>query len=370
MKKYFVLALALMAFAVAPVMADVAISGAYDYSAAWNTGDSEFADAVDDLSLDFKTALDDYNSFVLKTDGADDEKLELLDYMVTTDWGKYFGFAESGFGLTTKVGHWDPETSDLVCFTAYEIESQNPDIADRASWQINMDIMGMVKPYAAMNFRSYPDGSEAGSDFLIGTDVEFAPVAAEVYYKGAGAEDAVGSVFGLGAMYSAEVADGVVANAGATFGMSKADKDNWAKKYSVAAGVEAYGAVANVALNGYFLPDDLNPQDLSLALSNLTFDASYDILEWLGVNGGLMMAMGDYAENVTNDETFIGAEFGISVSPGAVKYSLGYIVTSEDAVYPADIDMLGVEKGAVYDSYTAYDAPANGGIYFAVDLEY
>ncbi len=40
MKKYFVLALALMAFAVAPVMADVALSGEYNYSAAWDTSDS------------------------------------------------------------------------------------------------------------------------------------------------------------------------------------------------------------------------------------------------------------------------------------------------------------------------------------------
>ena len=361
MKRYFVLALALVVFAVAPVMADVTISGAYDYSAAWNTGDEEFADAVDDLSLDVKAGLDDFNTFVLKTDGGDDTSLEVLDYMVTTDWGKYFGFAESGFGLKTKVGHWDPETSDIVKFTAYEMESQNPDIADKASFQINMDIMGIVKPYFAVNFDMYgaPEVDDDGSDFLIGADVAFAPIAAEVYYKGAAAADAVGSVMGLGVLYTGEVSDGIVANAGATFSMEKADADNWFQTYSVAAGVEAYGAVANLALGGAFLPDDLNPADSSYALSWLTLDASYDILEWLGVNAGMMMAMGDAVDDMYNGESFIGAEFGFSVSPGAVKYSLGYIVTSEDAIF---------DGAAAYEPYVAYAAPANGGIYFAVDL--
>jgi hypothetical protein len=360
MKRYFVLALALVVFAVAPVMADVSISGAYDYSAVWNTGDEVFVGTQDDLSLDFKAGLDDFNTFVLKTDGASDADLAVLDYMVTTDWGKYFGFAESGFGLKTKVGHWDPETSDIVKFTAYEMESQNPDIEDKASWQINMDIMGIVKPYAAMNFETYGSGGGAtavdGSDFLVGADFAFAPIAAEVYYKGDSSTDAIGSVMGLGVLYSGEVSDGIVVNAGATYSMTKEDPDNFLNAYSVAAGVEAYGAVANLALGGFFGDDAVIPvAGNSYALSWLTFDASYSILEWLGVNAGMMMSLGDSTDDIYG-ESLVGAEFGVAVSPGAVTYSLGYIVMQDTA--------------SGYDSYVTYGEPANGGIYFAADLSY
>ena len=57
MKKYFVLALALMAFAVAPVMADVALSGEYNYSAAYNTGDANLLKAQTKWSLTSKQLL-------------------------------------------------------------------------------------------------------------------------------------------------------------------------------------------------------------------------------------------------------------------------------------------------------------------------
>ena len=69
---------------------------------------------------------------------------------------------------------------------------------------------------------------------------------------------------------------------------------------------------------------------------------------------------------MTSDETFLGAEFGITVKPGAVSYSLGYIVTSEDAAIS-----FGDDTGdAAYAPLIADAAPANGGIYFVVDLDY
>ena len=99
MKKYFVLALVVMAFVVAPVMADVALSGEYNYSAVWNTADEEFVGKTDKLELDAAAMLDDYNTF--KFEFEDMEKSNDptsagaagFNYAkVITDWGKILRF--------------------------------------------------------------------------------------------------------------------------------------------------------------------------------------------------------------------------------------------------------------------------------------
>ena len=101
----------------------------YNYSAAWNTSDGKFVDGTDKLELDFKATLDDFNTFKmeLEDDGKDydssakgdilDEALTVNYAKVMTDWGKYFGFAESGFGMTTTAGMFDVETKETADFT-------------------------------------------------------------------------------------------------------------------------------------------------------------------------------------------------------------------------------------------------------------
>jgi hypothetical protein len=125
MKKYFVLALALIAFAVAPVMADVAISGEFDYSGVWNTSDEEYAGEVDKMEFDVKAAVDEFNTlkFELEDDqkGPDDnirdEPLTLNYVHLITDWGKYFGI--EGFGIMSTVGIDDFGYRETVDFTGY-----------------------------------------------------------------------------------------------------------------------------------------------------------------------------------------------------------------------------------------------------------
>ena len=79
------------------------------------------------MELDFKATLDDYNTFKFELEEAGDDQAGEVDVLdealainyikVMTDWGKYFGFAESGFGMSTTVGMFDVETKETADFT-------------------------------------------------------------------------------------------------------------------------------------------------------------------------------------------------------------------------------------------------------------
>ncbi len=373
MKKYFVLALALMAFAVAPVMADVALSGEFDYSGTWNVGDKAYDGETDKMELDFKAAVDDYNTvkFELEDDqdpGDDnvrDEPLTLNYVTLVTDWGKYFGFAESGFGMSTTVGIDSKGYKEVVDFTNYNLEySDSIWLTGAPFYEVAFDIMGMVKPYYTANFDNMGGN---GAEYILGATVDFAPIAAEVYFGSAGKAGAgvTDAVIGLEAVYNGEVADGVELTAGGHFVMDKSAYDEFDMNYGFGAAVAAYGATVGMSLNGTFLGSDAADAagDPSYALKMLGVEAEYAVLEWMGVNAGALFAMGDYATDKCGDESFLGAEFGIYMKPGAAKYGLGYIVTSEDAV-----DSKG--KSCYSSAYAASDFPLNGGIYFLANVNF
>ena len=403
MKKYFVLALALMAFAVAPVMADVALSGEYSYSAMWNTGDSKFAGTVDKMELDVKATLDDYNTFKFEIE--DDDKssditgvndLSITYAKVITDWGKYFGFAETGFGMTTTTGQFDVETKETADFTGYGLEYGYADLGDNAAIMFDFDVMGMVDVYYGMGFNTYVAGDAApdgGKGFLFGAQASIDPVTAEVYYKMTGTDPAVGDTFGLEAAYSGEVTDGVVLNVAGHMQMVKSGfsgdspygdayddavaavilaggtaPDEFNTQYGLGIGAEAYGATVNASFTGMFLGSDAaDAADGSYFLSMLGIDAEYSILEWLSVNAGFLMNMGDYAADFVNDEAFSGAEFGVAIMPGAVTYQFGYVIANEDAG-----NYINLQSDAMAPAAAAVPAKAGGpgGIYFIVDLDY
>ena len=405
MKKYFVLALVVMAFVVAPVMADVAISGEFDYSGVWNLGDKEYAGETDKMELDFAANVDDYNTlkFELEDDqaGTDDnirdEPLTLNYVKLITDWGKYFGFAESGFGFMSTVGIDDMGYKETVDFTGYELEYSNSAwLGGAPTLYLDFDIMGIVKPYYAMHMDTFGAGTTAssdGADWLLGAVIDVAPVTAEVYYMSTGdittedGKENLNRLIGAEAVYSGEVSDGVELTAGGYFkntysygsfysfieeaalalGETEANAaiaaqaamfdESWSM-YGFAAGVSAYGATVNVSMSGMMFGSDMSDViDGSYALSMVGLDGSYDILDWMSVNAGMLLAMGDYADDFTGEESFVGAEFGVCVKPGNVNYGLGYIVTSEDS-------------NGSYWSIQAEDVPANGGLYFIAQVNY
>jgi len=356
MKKYFVLALALVVFAVAPVMADAKVSGEFRYSALWESGDELYSGNLDRVRLVFGSQVDDFNYFEARvnraavTDGdvLADDAVQYNYATISTDWGKYFGFADQGFGLTTTVGSDEFGNFDELSYTIYDAGGFEPVIADRAAMKVDMDIMGIVMPYVATTFQAFDSAQGADvAEYILGAGVTFAPVWAEVYFGQNGLNEN-DKFFGVEAEYASEVADGVDLKVGGALHMTN-PADEWTWAYLFGAGVGAYGAQVDFALTG---------SDAYTALDALAVSGKYDILKWLGVQAGMQMAFSDYKEAKANDEGFLGAEFGLYVKPGAAKYGLGYIVANEDAgAYSA------------HDGMKATVAP-KGGMYFTANLKY
>lgn len=390
MKKYFVLALALVVFAVAPVMADAKVGGEFRYGGMWDTGEEEYVGDITRLRFTIDSAIDDYNTFsgrlgqknvvtdvavdadvVTVDDSGSGDTFDVLssdtelagsaskgvavDYaFLTTDWGKYFGLTDMGFGFSTSVGLNEAfETEDVVGFTIYDFGGEGLAIEDTAAIRFDFDVMGMVKPYFATSFQAFDDvqGKDV-KEYILGAVVDVAPVTASVYFGQVGADKMEGRVFGLDAQGSMEVADGVDLTVGGVFEMMSTDADEWAWGYLFGASAAAYGATVDLALFG--VDDTVD----TYALSRMALSAKYDILAFLGVQAGMQMAFGDYAKNYANDEAFQGAEFGLYMTPGKSKYGLGYVMINEDSA-----------------GYELHDGPlgnstTKGGIYFTAQSKF
>ncbi len=393
MKKYFVLALALIAFAVAPVMADVAISGEYDMSGVWNAGDKQYAGTTDKMELDIKAALDDFNTFKYeleddKTETANktsilDEPLTINYVEVITDWGKYFGFADKGFNVVTTVGMDDFGYAELVDFTGYELEySDFAFLGKGDAVKFDFDIMGIVKPYYAMHLDTFGEGttdSSNGASWIIGSVVDLAsvaPVSFDVYYMSAGdlttndGKQELNKMFGFEVLYSGEVADGVELTAGGFVNMAYTEYDEFDTTWGAAVAGSAYNATVSLGMRGYFLGSDAaDVADGSYGLSLLSVEAGYDVIEWLGLEGGMLFALGDYATDAVADETFLGAEFGVYVKPGkGAKYSFGYVTVNEDAIFKGEDVAYSSVTGDITKTPNALTD--KGGLYFKVNVDY
>jgi hypothetical protein len=341
MKKYFLFALALMVFAIAPIMADATVSGAYRYGGIWDFSEEEYDGGISRYRLVFKSKIDDFNYFESRASGTGSPIK--TDYLyLKTDWGKYFGFADMGFGLTSTIGQNEVfDTNGVIGFTIYDVGAGGLEITGTPAMKLNMDVMGIVKPYFVTSMEAF-DATQ-GVDkvaYLLGANIDFAPVAAEVYFGQVGVDKA-GKLFGVDALFSSEVADGIDLSVGGAFEMESDAADEWAWGYVFGVGVGAYGAQVDVAIGG--AKDD--------EFQSLDASVKYDILSWMGVQAGMRMAFGDKKEFLHNDEGFLGAEFGVYVKPGKSTYGLGYIIANKDAFATVGGDDYG---------YGAHDGPIGG----------
>lgn len=336
-------------------MAEATISGEFRYGANWDASDSLYSGELDRMRIVFSSQLDDFNYLETRVnrdgsngvaDSISDDGVAFNHAFVTTDWGKYFGFAESGFGLSTTVGSDEWEAYDALSYTIYDFGGPEPCTGDKMGMRVDMDIMGIVKPYVATTFAEGFSGPADTASYMIGSAVDFAPIWAEVYFLQTGIAEN-DRMFGLEAEFASEVADGVALKVGGALTMTN-PADEWTYGYLFGAGVGAYGAQVDVTLGG----------QEDYALGKMALSAKYDILKWLGVQAGMQMAFGDYATDFQNDEAFAGAEFGLYVKPGKVQYGLGYIVANEDA--------------AAYSAHDGFapDINPKGGIYFDVKAKF
>jgi hypothetical protein len=373
MKRYLILALALVVFAVAPAFSQAALaSGGYRVFGVWDSGDELSNSGIARYRFNINSKIDDFNLFKsrLASNGGSNAPIVNYTYLVT-DWGKYFGFADKGFGLSTTVGK-----SASTYVDAFEIERVNeftiysfdagdgPAILDQAAIKIDMDIMGIVKPYIATSLRAFdaPAAEFAAwttnqgddvKEYIIGALVSFAPVTANAYYAVNGVysgTDIEKSEFAVDVQFASEVADGIDLTAGLIYRMAQNVEEDYDYNYLFGVGVGAYGAQADVVLMGM----------TDYALSNMAASVKYGITKWLDVQAGFQMTLGDAVDDFNNGEGFNGMEFGFLVKPGKATYGLGYIVANEDAA-----------------GYTPYDGPLNskalppkGGMFFTVNTSF
>ena len=244
MKKYFILALVLAIFAIAPVMADVTLSGAFRIGAIWDLDGENYLARLDRTRVYFNAGIDDFNTFAMEYRGARHRELGtntestqhgashlsndsayryigggryrmnpnaggdstfgygdaalagiyLHRAVVTTDWAKYFDFADT-VGIKTQVGLDAFGGFNKLDYMIYGAGSQGLLIQRNMGAKVQFDIQGIVKPYAANAFYAYVEKDAAHKDnpqsFIVGTGIDFAPIWVELYFIQDGyAEDA------------------------------------------------------------------------------------------------------------------------------------------------------------------------------------
>jgi|GEM_PF-2071236 len=418
MKKYLLIVLALTIFVIAPVMADVTLSGAFRIWAIWDVASDEghYLSRFDRTRLYFNSKIDDYNTFAMEVRGSrhrevgntgraatfvdqDTTTFEHFDMsyggryeggntngregfgqsdygfltfyihsvVLTTDWAKYFDFADV-VGLKSQVGYNAWGGFSKLSYTIWGVGSQNLMLQRDMGAKILFDIQGIVKPYFAKDFYAYDnfkggvfeagkpaDVSLPGSSYIIGTGVDFAPVWVEAYFIQDGRAE-YARAFDAEAEFAMEVADGMKLKVGGVVDMrnqsprsyhswntKKTDAkayvpkaDDWKlSTYKVLAAFNAYGADLGVA----FMGGDADFKRTGM----LGLSVAYDVTKYFGLAAGTKLAIGDFKDYHCYGETFLGAEFSVNVKPGKVRYDLGYLILNEDARgwYSADSWALG-----------------------------
>jgi len=407
MKKYFVLALVLVAFAVAPVFADITVGGEFRAGAMWEFDEEQYSGRLDRARLYLGADINDYNSFEgqlradrfkertdtrIKVDANGDPVLDangdlqyeikktafddsskddnvrfyLYRFNVITDWAKYFGFDDM-VGIKTKFGYDGVTTFDKLSYTIYDIGGSEPTLDRTLAGKINFDIMSIVKPYFGMTMRGFDDmqGKDV-MELVVGTGIDFAPVWFEAYF-GQNGEDDGGRMFGVEAEFSMDLQNDMALRVAGVLEMANDygdDGDEWTYAFKVMAGFSAYGATIDAVFYG--------EED---AIGAVALSASYDVLDFFGIQAGTKFAFSDYKKDLAGDEAFLGCEFGIYVTPGKnMRYDLGYVIANEDVYDP------GTGKHAYFSSGTAGIGGMNykaggletmkGGLYFAANAKF
>lgn len=394
MKKLLVLAMVLVL--AAPLFAEMAISGEFDYymvngfeSDGGDNGNS-FVDNWDKGEIDFKATVGDYSQvrIELEEDGAwnrgdrtgvgdrmytvrtAEEGSPSFNYFrVITDWGKFFGL--DGITIKTDIGLNSWETFDAVDFTGYNYENADSEIFGLASTgdtgnpattkdfgaKISLGFVdGLVQPYVAWTFDTVQadnTGRDDEAEFLVGSGFDFnalgLPLWIEAYFFKPITEDL--NTFGVEAMYDLAIGDMNFKIGG--FLLSDTNGDDRGEIWGAGVGFNAFGAAINLSCGGIFGEDYWGDNS---AFSVMGIDAEYFFLDWLGVNAGASFAFSEFKEQMAGDEAFQSFEAGVIVKPDkGVVYKLGYIYANEDAkdgkslpTRTLNTKQLAGEKGGLY----------------------
>ncbi|MCL2705536.1 MAG: hypothetical protein FWE72_04920 [Spirochaetaceae bacterium] len=424
MKKYLLIVLALAIFTV-PVMADVTLSGAFRIGAIWDIDGENYLARLDRTRVYFNAGIDEYNTFAMEYRGsrhreigtnadsrtntphAKDDAYRFFGGLfrggnpsglgefgygdhqwvgvyvhravVTTDWAKYFDFADV-VGLKTQVGYDAFGGFNKLDYMIYGAGSQGLLIKRDLAAKINFDIQGIVKPYFAFDFYAFNESTsykDNPSSFIVGTGIDFAPIWVELYFIQDG--DAESHRAFVAEVEFAQKIDDMKLKVAGVVNMFNFPGDNWDMTvFKVLAGLNAFGADFGLGFMGFMTGKDTFGEDKTY-LGQLALSVKYGVTKYLDIQAGGKFAFGDYAKDACNDESFLGAEFGVVVKPGKVSYSLGYAILNDkvDGVYATDtwglggfgIDGNGAPSDRPYGS-SPYVGGWKGGLLFRVNTSF
>ena len=420
MKKYLLIALAVMVFAT-PVMAQPTLSGTFRLGAFWDVQDQNYASRLDRARLVLRSNIDEFNAvrFEMRADrprqsgdgtiagrsssrmgsfgdhGEGNEVLMRLNQAtVTTNWAKYFEF-EDAVGLTTTIGYGAFGTFDRLGFTIWGIGGQAWATAQDFGGRIDFNIAnGIVRPYAATAFAAY----SGSASFLLGAGIDLSSVidAADIWLeafflndgatfddgtpvgkRGIGAELLVGvpinddmkvSVGGVldirnGAFNTRNVPHADTASLSTGDSLLMGGKGDLETLFKAFLGFDAFGANLGLAFLG-----GVNDKDMGwFPMGLLAVSANYDITKFLAIQAGGKFAFADYAKEVAGDESWLGAQFGVVVRPGRVRYDIAYLVLNDKAQGMYFTDTWGLGNSGQPNGITSPSraGDSKGGIMFA-----
>ena len=445
MKKYFVLALVLAAFVVAPVMADVTLSGAFRIGALWDISEGNYLARLDRTRLYINSNIDDFSKFVMEYRGSRHRELgtnyksstrsttittsssttasgtisgDILDgtntsvlgpgehfvgtftgksssvsnvgspyrwlggraaggntnargefgygdfpwveiylhrAIVTTDWAKYFGFADV-VGVKSEVGYDAFGAFNKLDYMIFGAGSQGLLIQRDMGAKVSFDIMGIVKPYFAKAFYAYDNAkTENNASYIVGTGIDFAPIWVEAYFIQDG-DPKTSRAFVGEAEFSQKI-DDMKLKVGAIVDMRNGANDEWENMlYKVLAGFNAFGADLGLGFMGY------NTKDENY-MGQLAVSVKYGVTKFLDIQAGGKFAFGEYSKTIAGDQSWLGAEFGAVVKPGKVSYSLGYAILNDKSNGTYVTDSWGLGGFGIDGNGAADSAPWAGSPY-------
>ena len=392
MKRFAIVGLALCtiaaaAFAEEEVSPSINVGGELTYGFVVNPDTAPtFTDLLDTADINLSGNMDAYNSYRIRLDfnGGTDELQEADDLAVDeafirTDLARYFGLDAMGVVIEWRNGFDDTNASVYSAGTRYAFDEDtidNDDLSTDDTWisEMTLGFTDLVRLKSAWAWDT-AQGADDIPEMLF--EVSSAPVpgvnAAVMYStnRTAGGTIGVSSSFALAEFVPTFVSSGIGLDLGASVAYNLSESDDFADS-----GVEAdfiapeqavWGASAKVTYLGAdlgvsYLGGAEDDENAAAGFAVIGVDAGYQLIEDLGVYGGVALDFTDYeaiggGENI---DGVAGGEFGVSWDIGGLNVKTGYWFS--DGYAAGSIDALGEDGDG--------DMNPDGGMFFRFSYEW
>ncbi len=391
MKRFAIVGLALCTigaavFAEEEVGPSINVGGELTYGFVVNPEtDPTFTDLLDAADINLTGNMDAYNSYRIRLDfnGGTDELQEADDVAVdeafiNTDLAHYFGLDALGVVIQWRNGFDDTNASVHSAGTRYAFDeiTDNDDLSTDDTWisEVTLGYMDVFRLKSAWAWDT-DQGADDIPEMLF--EISSAPVTgveAAVAYttnRTAGGTIGVSSSFALAEFVPTFASSGIGLDLGANFAYNLSASDDFTESGVepdvIAAEQAVWGASAKVTYLGAdlgvsYVGGAEDDENTAAGFVVIGIDAGYQLIEDLGVYGGIALDFTDYeavggAENI---EGVAGGEFGVSWDIGGLNLKTGYWFS--DGYGLGSIDALGEDVDG--------DMNPDGGMFFRFSYEW